>query len=230
MKAAPMISQEMSSPEYYITAACEQDLAEHGDTHQGVGYTGTAAAARDRYALMLEVVRERGQSISILDFGCGLAHLLDYIKSRPEMAKLDYTGLDLSEKYLIAARKRHPLANFISINILQDDAALPDFDYIILNGIFNFKGLLQQDHMVRYWQRMANIAFRHCRRGIAFNVMSKLVDWERTDLFHLPFDEMAQFVAANLSRHFIVRHDYRAYEYTTFVYREPWCRELDQPS
>ena len=47
------------------------------------------------------------------------------------------------------------------------------------------------------------------------------MDWERDDLFHLPFDEMAQFVGANLSRYFIIRHDYPAYEYTTFVYRKP---------
>jgi hypothetical protein len=35
----------------------------------------------------------------------------------------------------------------------------------------------------------------------------------------LPFDEMAAFVAQNLSRHFIVRHDYPGHEYTTYVYR-----------
>jgi len=32
--------------------------------------------------------------------------------------------------------------------------------------------------------------------------MSKIVVWERDDLFHLPFDQMARFIAANLSRWF----------------------------
>ena len=31
----------------------------------------------------------------------------------------------------------------------------------------------------------------HVRRGLAFNVMSKVVDWEREDLFHLPMDDSA---------------------------------------
>jgi hypothetical protein len=52
--------------------------------------------------------------------------------------------------------------------------------------------------------------------------MSKLVDWERDDLFHRPFDTMASFVWKNLSRHFVIRHDYPAYEYTTYVYRRPF--------
>ncbi len=51
--------------------------------------------------------------------------------------------------------------------------------------------------------------------------MSKQVDWERDDLFHLPLDQMADFVCGNLSRNFVIRNDYGLYEYTTYVYREP---------
>ena len=69
--------------------------------------------------------------------------------------------------------------------------------------------------MLRYWQQFTMTAYRHCRFGMAFNVMSTLVDWERDDLFHLPFDVMATFVRKHLSRHFVIRHDYQAYEYTT---------------
>jgi hypothetical protein len=49
--------------------------------------------------------------------------------------------------------------------------------------------------------------------------MSKQVEWERDDLFHLPFDVMASFLAERLSRRFVIRHDYGLYEYTTYVYR-----------
>ena len=57
------------------------------------------------------------------------------------------------------------------------------------------------------------------RRGIAFNVMSKHVDWERDDLFHLPFDVLAAFLRAEISRHYQFRADYGLYEYTAYVYR-----------
>ena len=45
--------------------------------------------------------------------------------------------------------------------------------------------------MTDYMLRMLRMAFARCTCGIAFNVMSKHVDWERDDLFHVPFDEMA---------------------------------------
>jgi hypothetical protein len=50
--------------------------------------------------------------------------------------------------------------------------------------------------------------------------MSKHVDWERDDLFHLPYDPLAAFLKAEISRHFVFRADYGLYEFTTFVYRE----------
>ena len=61
--------------------------------------------------------------------------------------------------------------------------------------------------------------FALARVGIAFNVMSKQVEWERDDLFHLPFDVLADFLTSELSRNFIFRHDYGLFEYTTYVYR-----------
>ena len=56
-------------------------------------------------------------------------------------------------------------------------------------------------------------------KGISFNVMSKLVDWERDDLFHVSMDEICLFLKNNLSRNFIIRNDYKLYEYTIYVYK-----------
>lgn len=170
---------------------------------------------------MLGATREQEDPVSLLDLGCGLAHMLDYIRSHQEWDRIRYTGMDLSPRYIEAARERHPDADLIEVDILDRDAALPDYDYVVMNGVFNYRGELSRERMLAYWKRMTAAAFRHCRRGIVFNVMSKLVDWERDDLFHLPFDTMSRFVAHELSRHFVIRHDYDAYEYTVYVYRSP---------
>jgi hypothetical protein len=90
-----------------------------------------------------------------------------------------------------------------------------------MNGLFNWRGDLSNQTMLGYWERMTKAAFAHAGHGIAFNVMSTIVDWRRADLFHLPFDVLSRSLAKNLSRHFVVRHDYEAYEYTTYVYRNP---------
>lgn len=45
-------------------------------------------------------------------------------------------------------------------------------------------------------QASAEAVVSKARRGLAFNVMSKQVDWERDDSFHLPMDVFASFSQA----------------------------------
>jgi hypothetical protein len=134
---------------------------------------------------------------------------------------VEYTGLDISDKYLSVAREKHPEVPFLKLDLCAHPESINSYDYIVMNGLFNYKGNYTQNEMLDYWLSMINIAFTHCNYGIAFNVMSKIVDWERDDLFHLPFDTLAGYVANNLSRNFVIRHDYGMYEYTTYVYKEP---------
>jgi SAM-dependent methyltransferase len=209
------------APQFLISVACEEDLHAHGDSFRGVGYTKSQAEADARYALMLGLVRESREPVSVLDFGCGLAHLLDYINCHPAYQHINYSGLDISSEYLANARTRHPQNEFILMDVLDSNAGLADYDYVLLNGVFNYRGSIPYERMLRYWEALITVMYRHCRHGIAFNVMSKIVDWERDDLFHLPFETMTRFIGEHISRYFVVRHDYRAFEYTTYVYRVP---------
>ena len=68
------------------------------------------------------------------------------------------------------------------MDVLADDAALPLYDYVVLNGVFNYRGSITFERMLNYWQDLLLVAYRHARLGLAFNVMSPHVDWERDDL------------------------------------------------
>ena len=70
-----------------------------------------------------------------------------------------------------------------------------------------------------YMVRLLRLAFTHCQQGMVFNVMSVHVDWQREDLFHVPFDQMADLLQANLNRNYVFRADYGLYEYTVYVYK-----------
>src|SRR5262245_46570962 len=133
------------TPQRLISVACEDDLHAHGDSYRGVGYTKSQEEADERYALMLGVIREANEPITVLDFGCGLGHLLDYINGRPAYRHIRYSGLDISTEYLANARTRHPEATFILMDVLDSSSGLPDFDYILLNGVFNYRGLIPYD-------------------------------------------------------------------------------------
>lgn len=204
-----------------IVSACEAYLDKYGDSYLGVGWTKKQEDADTRYRVMLEAIRsDASGKIKLLDFGCGASHLYEYILKR-ELNNIEYSGLDLSQKFLDLSRKKFPSIDYYHLDILDNQDALPDFDYILLNGVFNSKCSLAFDEMLSYFQDVITRAFNNAREGIAFNVMSKQVDWEREDLFHLPFDTLASFLTKNVSRHFVIRHDYGLYEYTAYAYKHP---------
>jgi cyclopropane fatty-acyl-phospholipid synthase-like methyltransferase len=156
--------------------------------------------------------------IKLLDFGCGASHLHEYI-IRNNLFNIEYSGLDLSEQFIELSRRKFPSTDYYCLDILDAEVDLPDFDYIVMNGVFTEKRDLLFDEMFEFFRAVVSRVFEKARAGIAFNVMSGQVDWERSDLFHLPFDLVASFLARNISRRFVFRHDYGLYEYTTYVYR-----------
>ena len=196
----------------------ESCLAKHGDTHLGVDWP-KSQDAQTRYRVMLEVIRSlRPPVVKLLDFGCGASHLYEYILAN-DIGGIDYIGLDLSPKFVELSRKKFPKNRYICADILEDPDAVPASEYIVMNGVFNEKRGLTFDEMLAYFERTLTAVFAKAQRGIAFNVMSKHLDWEREDLFHLPFDTLARFLIGALTRNFIIRNDYGLYEYTTYVYR-----------
>ena len=201
-----------------IVSHYEECLKIHGDSHLGVDWPRKEDVIK-RFSVMLDVVRETDKNVSLLDFGCGAAHLYEYILERG-LNNIYYSGLDISDKFISLCIDKHPNVLFHCLDILTDENNLPKVDYIVMNGVFTEKRSMTYEVMSSYFQAMLTKIFPLARVGLAFNVMSKQVDWERDDLFHLPLDEMANFLTKHLSRNFIVRNDYGLYEYTVYLYHE----------
>jgi SAM-dependent methyltransferase len=201
----------------------ENCLRKHGDNHLGVDWPNSEDALL-RYKIMLGIIPALGE-FSVLDFGCGTGHLYDYIVKH-ELKKISYTGLDISNEFIKVCNHKYPGIPFINCDILESPDQLERYDYIILNGIFTEKQDLNFDEMFEYFKKIVGAVFLKSNYGIAFNVMTKHVDWEREDLFHLPFDLMVSFLKRDVSRNFIIRNDYGLYEYTVYLFKEPntWQR------
>jgi SAM-dependent methyltransferase len=209
----------LTKPYDAIVKSCEGDLLKFGDNFRGVGWTKKKELAELRYQVMLDVVRDR-DPVTLLDVGCGTSHLLEFLLARGE-THIRYSGLDLSTAFLAVSREKFPAVNYYQADILDVDCDIPQHDYVVMNGLFNWKGDMSQRRMWAYCQSMISRAYDLANIGIAFNVMSKYLDWERDDLFHLPFDTLASFLDRKVSRHFTTRHDYGLFEYTTYVYKAP---------
>jgi SAM-dependent methyltransferase len=205
--------------QYYETL-----LERFGDSHLSVAWP-VEADAIVRHHVMLSVVREplTGPGpLRLLDFGCGAGHLLDTISSS-DHAEVEYIGLDISRRFIELCRSKYPDRRFFCVNPFDVDAmaAVPACDYVVMNGVLTVRDEMTYDEMWDFARGLVEVAYGKAKTGLAFNVMSTHVDWERDDLFHVPFDEMARFVRSRLSRHYRFRADYGLHEYTCFVYREP---------
>jgi SAM-dependent methyltransferase len=190
----------------------------HGDSHLGMDWP-IAEDAQKRYGVMLDVVRQpSAPNVELLDFGCGTSHLYEHIL-RQGITGIQYLGLDMSEQFIEVSRRKFPDNRYICADILENPDDIPRCDYVVMNGVFTEKRGLSFDEMLGYFEDALQAVFPKAKMGIAFNVMSKCVDWERDDLFHLPFDALTSFLTRTLSRNFVIRNDYGLYEYTTYLYR-----------
>jgi SAM-dependent methyltransferase len=202
-----------------IVSFCESCLERFGDNYLGVGWTKGQSETDTRYRVMLDVIKGPApNALRLLDFGCGASHLYEYIL-RNNVDCIEYSGLDISTTFIRLSQSKFPHIQYYHLDILENASALPRFDYIIMNGVFTAKCELSFDAMFSYFQEVLVRVFAKAHIGVGFNVTSKQVDWERDDLFHLPFDTLASFLTKHISRNFVFRHDYGLYEYTTYVYR-----------
>lgn len=200
-----------------IVAHYENCLSRFGDTHLGVDWQN-AEDADKRYQIMLNIIRnERAKIVTLLDFGCGTAGLLDYI-NKHKIPAIAYSGLDISPAFVEVCKIKYPSIFFYNIDILEPDVQLPRFDYIIMNGVFTEKVNLSHQQMYQYFCLMVETIFPFCKKGIAFNLRSKQVNTENIELFHLSLDDLAWFLVEKFGRNFIIRNDYGLEEYTVYLY------------
>jgi SAM-dependent methyltransferase len=202
----------------------EKCFKKFGDTARGVDWT-KEEQVDIRYQVMLEITNFYEKSynidknISILDFGCGLSQFYEYI-NKNDLNHVEYTGLEISKIFFEESKKKYPKNLYIFGDILKNGNLLnKTYDYIILNGVFTEKRDLSYDYMFNYLEKMIVSIFKSCTKGMAFNLMSKQVDWEVETLFHVPIDDIANLLTKKITRNFIVRNDYGLYEYTVYVYK-----------
>ena len=195
----------------------ENCLDQHGDTFKGMDWPNDEQAVL-RYQVMLDIIRESGDC-SLLDFGCGTALMLGFMKKHQQYAGIDYAGLDISAKSIALATEKYQDTPFYCLDILDNDSDIPNFDYIIMNGVFTEKREMEFEQMWDYFKTMISHIYPLANKGVSFNVMSKAVDWERWDLFHLSTDLLIDFLTKEVTRDFIIRNDYGLYEYSVYLYK-----------
>lgn len=206
-------------PDDLILQRYDSLLAQHGDSAQGAHWPNETDR-HTRHEVMLGLIPDRTAPAVLCDLGCGTGALLDHIRAQG-LTRLDYLGADRSAAALAFARQKHPEARFVEIDVNDPTAAIDQLacDWLVCNGVFTVKWELADAQMWAFLAATLHRIWPVVRRGLAFNVMSKAVDWERDDLFHASMDDMALLLHRMAGRRVVFRADYGLYEYTAYVYR-----------
>jgi SAM-dependent methyltransferase len=177
------------SNDYYT-----ERLARFGPEVQALGW-GSVASQRVRFQVLAEIAGLRNGTI--LDYGCGLGDLYEFL-GRPD----GYAGYDCHRGMLEAARARYPSARFVDQPV--------EADYVLASGVLNL------DH---FWQDTLREMWGLCRYGLAVNFTSELAERHNPEILYFnPFTAGA-FVAT-LTKKFTIRHDgYLPNDFTAYAYR-----------
>jgi SAM-dependent methyltransferase len=195
----------------------EKCYEKYGDSAKGMDWPDQKDLDT-RFRIMTELFESKDR-VSLLDFGCGIGLYLQYLIDKGKINRIRYTGLDISGIFIDTCKQKYPEFEFFREDVLKDNTDLKPHDFIVMNGVFTEKRELSFDQMFAYFKVLLHAIFKITKKGIAFNVMSKDVEWEREDLFHLPLSVLSEHMTKELSRNFIIRNDYGLYEYTVYLYK-----------
>jgi len=208
-----------------IIAHYESCFARHGATPKGADWPNDRDLAI-RFGVMFEFLADAAEPPSVLDLGCGAGLALDYLTATGDIDRVRYHGIDLSAVMIAEARRRWPQHEFSCRDIITSPLPDESVDFVVMNGLLTERVSLSSEAMTNLAKAVIAAAYRTARIAIAFNAMNAHVDWQRGDLFHWPFDEVADFLKREVSPHYAFRADYGLYEYTCIVRRSPRLSRL----
>ncbi len=197
-----------------LIAMRKESIAEHGATEAGVDWSHKHPGRQLLHFEILRQIEGFSNTDSLLDVGCGFGDLAAYL--RRDGWRGDYLGIDISAETIATGKKKHPGLNLQVKDILADP--MPEqYDWVFCSGALNYKcvGCNNYD----YLGQMLGAMFAQANKGVAFNLLSPLVDYEQDISFHPRFDRLLPLVTG-LTKRFTLRHDFVPYEFAVYMYKK----------
>lgn len=137
----------------------------------------SSASQQARFKVLVDNIDLAGKSI--LDVGCGLGDLWEFLRSRNIQA--DYIGVDLLEKMVAAAQHRHPGGRFEQADIFTENAMDGRcFDVVFCSGAFN----LNLGNNLEFLPQAVMHMCRLSRQYVVFNLLHRRASAETHRYFY----------------------------------------------
>ncbi len=195
----------------HIVELYEEAFREHGDSSAAVLWPKGRQELRFR-ALTRHIERTGG--FSLLDYGCGLAHLKPFIDSRYH--DVAYTGADAVQAFVDACAKKFSMP-FVHAEAPGDVPGR--FDYVVSSGAFNLLYEPEEAaHRTRVFEMLAAL-FDKAETFLAVDFMTDAVDYRQPRAYHQNVGDVYRFACDHLSRRLVIDQSYLPYEYTLTVWK-----------
>ena len=191
----------------------EERLDAHGTSARGADWN-SEASQEARFDQLLKLC-DPSAAFTILDYGSGTGALADYLARKGFQA--DYTGFDILEKAIQAARRQH--AGKPGRTFTAEEASLPVCDYVVASGIFNFRADASFEAWTDYVTDVLRRFDQLSRKGFASNFLTKYSDADRmrADLYYADPCFLFDYCKRNFSKNVALLHDYTLYDFTLLV-------------
>ncbi len=162
----------------------EQDIRRHYETRLSSDRANfdildwaSAESQRIRFAVLADNIDLHGKAL--LDVGCGLGDLYTFCRERG--IEPEYTGVDLSEKMILAARRQNPAATFQCVDVFTDATlGAEQFDVVFCSGAFNLNLGNNRRFLLTALPRLVDLA-----RGYAvFNLLHERTQYQEDGYFY----------------------------------------------
>lgn len=203
----------------HVVRLYEDAFREHGDCSRAVLWP--KGRQEVRFEALTRHIRHDG-GFSVLDYGCGLAHLKPFLDSR--YRDVSYTGVDAVQPFVDACSKKYG-GTFVHAESPSDVTGR--FDYVVSSGVFNIlyeaDEVAHRDHVCRMLVQL----FEKADTYLAVDFMTDAVDYRQPQAYHQNPADLLRFASAHLSRRLMIDQSYLPYEFALIAWKDARVRRPD---
>jgi cyclopropane fatty-acyl-phospholipid synthase-like methyltransferase len=190
------------------------EFDKHGDSPKSI-LTPKGRNA-NRYSVITDYVDFQTE-LDILDYGCGLGYLYEYLK--PRYSNLNYHGYDLMPDFISHCKDKFTDNNSHFSLVQPEKKIKKKFDVVFASGVFNLKSSEFEAESMEYAFSKIKELYDCYKQLFIVDFPSQYVDFIYPGAQHFNINEITDFCINNLSRKFIIRHDKLPYEFTLVAWR-----------
>lgn len=182
----------------------------HGHSPNTLGWT--KGRQQIRFKALCEFLKNNS---SLLDYGCGFGDLYKYIVKKK--LNINYKGCDVVDEFIEVGSNTIGKDLFFKIELQSE--INEKFDHIICSGVFNFLYTKnKKKHQKIVFERIKHL-YDSCNSILSIDFQSQFVSFVGEKAYHQEINDLALFVAENLSRRFIINHSYLPFEFCIHIFK-----------